>query len=226
MKLDTNEDLIKIEEKELSNFFPVTPLSLSDSQEDVIRKIEQKDKLKIKATCKMPLKKGEVYSSRSEFEETLSDDNFETFMQKMIDSGVTVNFDDILRFPILNSRTKRKDIVLDKNGVQVCLSFDNSQYTNHALNEISAIDRMIEIEAIGELNNRIILNEIHDFITSNFSNLEVNKQSKYERGINRTLQLNDYLQQQRFAQEHLPSLNSGFISSPNVLIKNYKKIQK
>ena len=188
-----------------------------------IRKIEQKEKLKIKATCKMPLKKGEVYSSRSEIEETLSDDSFETFMQKMIDSGVTVNFDEILRFPILNSRTKRKDIVLDKNGVQVCISFDNSQYTNHALNEISAIDKMIEIEAIGELNNRIILNEIHDFITSTFSNLEVNKQSKYERGINRTLELNDYLQQQQFAQKHLPSLNSDLISSHNILIKNYKK---
>ena len=187
-----------------------------------IRKIKQKDKEKIKATYKMPLKKGEVYSSRSEIEETLSDDIFETFMQKMIDSGVTVNFDDILRFPILNSRTKRKDVVLDKNGVQVCLSFDNSQYTNHLLNEISATDRMIEIEAIGELNNRIILNEIHNFITSTFSNLEINKQSKYERGINRTLKLYNYLEQQ-FTQEHLISLNNDSISNSDILIKRLQK---
>lgn len=167
-----------------------------------IRKIRQKDKEKIKATCKVPLKKGEVYSSRSEIEETLSDDSFETFKKKMIDSGVTVNFDDIFKFPILKTHTKRKDIVLDKNNVQVCLSFDNSLYTNHLLNETSAYDKMIEIEAIGELNNRIILNEIHDFITSNFSNLEVNKQSKYERGINRTLQVYN----QQFNQEYF-SLN-------------------
>ena len=154
-----------------------------------IRKIEQKGKEKIKATYKMPLKKGEVYSSRTEIEETLSDDSFETFMQKMVDSSIAINFNDILKFPILNSRTKRKDVVLDKNGVQVCLSFDNSLYTNHLSNEISVTDRMIEIEAIGELNNRIILNEIHNFITSTFKNLEINKQSKYERGINRTEKL-------------------------------------
>ena len=144
----------------------------------------------------------------------------------MVDSGVTVNFDDILKFPILNSRTKRKDIVLDKNGVQVCLSFDNSIYTNHTLNEISATDRMIEIEAIGELNNRIILNEIHDFITSAFSNLEVNKQSKYERGINRTLQLHNYLEQQQFAEEQSSSLNNGSISGAEILIKRLQNPQK
>ena len=189
-----------------------------------IRKIEQKDKEKTKATYKMPLKKGEVYSSRIEIEEVLSDDSFETFMQKMIDSGVTINFNDILKFPILNSYTKRKDIVLDKNGVQVCLSFDNSLYTNHLLNEISVIDRMIEIEAIGEINNRIILNEIHNFIASTFNNLKINKQSKYERGINCTLQLHNYLEQQQFAEEQLPEINSESISSPDILIKKLQKL--
>ena len=34
---------VKIENKDLSDFFPVTPLSLSDSQEDVIRNIEEHD---------------------------------------------------------------------------------------------------------------------------------------------------------------------------------------
>lgn len=154
-----------------------------------IRKVKQKDKEKIKATCKMPLEKGEVYSSRSEIEENLPDDHFETFRQKMVELNVEINFEELLNFPILNSKTKRSDVVLEKNGVQVCLSFDRSQYTNHSLNEISATDRMIEIEAIGKLNDRIILNEIHEFITSVFQGLKVNKQSKYERGINRTLQI-------------------------------------
>ena len=184
-----------------------------------IRKVEQKGKEKIKATCKMPLKIGEVYSSRSEIEETLANDSFETFMQKMIDSKVAINFDTIFRLPILNSRTKRKDIVLDKNGVQVCLSFDNSKYTNHALDEISTTDRMIEIEAIGELNNRIILNEIHDFITSAFSNLEINKQSKYERGINRTLELHNYLKRVQDSSDYESA-------SPDVLIKRLHEVQK
>ena len=186
-----------------------------------IRKVEQKGKEKIKATCKMPLEKGEVYSSRSEIEENLPDASFETFRQKMIDSNVAVNFEDILKFPILNSRTKRTDVVLDKNGVQVCLSFDNSKYTNHTLNnEMSVTDRMIEIEAIGELNNRIILNEIHEFITSSFPGLIVNKQSKYERGINRTLQLHNYIQE----QESITSIVDGH-SAPGVEVL-VKKLQK
>ena len=185
-----------------------------------IRKVEQQEKEKIKATCKIPLKKGEVYSSRSEIEENLPDDSFETFRQKMIDSNVSLNFEDILKFPILNSRTKRTDVVLDKNGVQVCLSFDNSQYTNHALNEISVTDRMIEIEAIGKLNNRIILNEIHEFITSSFPALIVNKQSKYERGINRTLQLHNYIQK----QEGITNIDDDhLVSTVEVLVKKLQK---
>ena len=165
----------------------------------------------------MPLEKGEVYSSRSEIEETLEDDNFDEFMQKMISSKVNVNFDDILRFPILNSCTKRRDIVLDKNGVQVCLSFDTVRYTNHVLNDVTTTDKMIEIEAIGELNNRIILNEIHEFIASSFSNLEVNKQSKYERGINRTLQLYINLEKKKSILNY--SLIDESLSNPDVLVK-------
>lgn len=190
-----------------------------------IRKVEQKGKEKIKATYKMPLEKGEVYSSRSEIEETLLDDSFDTFRQKMVDLGVTVNFDEILRFPILNSRTKRTDVVLDKNGVQVCLSFDNSQYTNHVLNEISTTDRMIEIEAIGELNNRIILNEIHDFITSSFRNLTINKQSKYERGINRTAQLHNYIKEQQLVTEQAIAAESDQTLGIENLVKILQKKQ-
>lgn len=182
-----------------------------------IRKIEEKGKEKIKATCKMPLGKGEVYSSRSEIEDTLEDDSFDEFMQKMISSKVKVNFDDILRFPILNSRTKRRDIVLDKNGVQVCLSFDTVRYTNHILNDATTTDKMIEIEAIGELNNRIILNEIHEFIASSFNSLEVNKQSKYERGINRTLKLYINLEKKKSIVNY--SLIDESLSNPNALVK-------
>lgn len=104
------------------------------------------------------------------------------------------------------------------NGVQVCLSFDNSQYINNLLNEISVTDRMIEIEAIGELNNRIILNEIHNFITSSFINLEINKQSKYERGISRTLQL--YANNQSFA------IDNNLTTNVEVLIKKLQKKSK
>ncbi|MBQ7287737.1 MAG: AAA family ATPase, partial [Candidatus Gastranaerophilales bacterium] len=43
----TGQSEVKIEDKDISNFFPVTPLSLSDSQEDVIRKIEENDFLAV-----------------------------------------------------------------------------------------------------------------------------------------------------------------------------------
>ena len=187
-----------------------------------IRKIEEKGKEKIKATCKMQLEKGEDYSSRSEIEETLEVDSFDDYVQKMISSKVNVNFDDILRFPILNSYTNRKDIVLDKNGVQVCLSFDTTKYTNHLLNDITTTDKMIEIEAIGELNNRIILNEIHEFIASSFNGLEANKQSKYERGINRTLQLYNNLEKNKSIVNY--SLIDESLSNPDVLVKKLKHI--
>lgn len=187
-----------------------------------MRKIEQNGKEKIKATYKMPLKKGEVYSSRSEIEETLSDDTFETFMKTMIESGTAIDFNYVLRLPILNSYTQRKNVILDKNGVQVCLSFDDSLYTNHILDEISTSDRMIEIEAIGEINNRIILNEIHDLISSTFENIKVNKQSKYERGINRTLNLYRSIEQKN-AEEQFPTPNTDIDSSVDILIKKLKR---
>lgn len=157
-----------------------------------IRKVHQNGKEKIKATCKMPLEKGEVYSSRSEIEENLPNDNFEIFKQKMIDSNVQVNFDDVTKVPILNSCTQRTDVFLDKNGVKICLSFDKSIYINHALYDIFATDAMIEIEVIGELKDRIILNEIHEFITSAFIGLVINKQSKYERGIDSTVKKHNH----------------------------------
>lgn len=216
--------MVSVTEKQNNDeYYDTRDLRLYKNGESLrIRKIEEKGKEKIKATCKMPLEKGEVYSSRSEIEETLEVDSFDDFMQKMISSKVNVNFDDILRFPILNSCTNRKDIVLDKNGVQVCLSFDTTKYTNHLLNDVTTTDKMIEIEAIGELNNRIILNEIHEFIASSFNGLEANKQSKYERGINRTLQLYNNLEKNKSIVNY--SLIDESLSNPDVLVKKLKHI--
>lgn len=43
----SGESEIKIDENNVANFFPITPLSLSDSQEDVIKKIEENDLLSV-----------------------------------------------------------------------------------------------------------------------------------------------------------------------------------
>ncbi|MDD2208390.1 MAG: CYTH domain-containing protein [Bacilli bacterium] len=152
-----------------------------------IRKVIQKDKIKLKGTYKMPLNEDELYSSRTEIEETLSEPSFDGFKLKMEEMDLPVDFSQIIRLPILNSTTKRTDVILEKNGVQVCLSLDDTVYTNYILDQTMAYDKMIEIESVGQVNNGFILNEIHNFITKGIENLSINKQSKYERGIDITL---------------------------------------
>lgn len=49
-----------------------------------------------------------------------------------------------------------------------------------------AEDSMIEIEALGNVEDRVMLNEINSILQSNIQGLQINKQSKYERGIQKT----------------------------------------
>lgn len=152
-----------------------------------IRKASAKGKTKYKGTYKTPLGEGEVYSSREEYEESLLDDKFDTFESKMKESQVPVDFSRIVNFPILNSSTNRMVVLLEKNGVLVELALDKTLYTNHILN-VQTVDSMIEIEAAREIKDRVILNEIHSFISGAFDNLSINKQSKYERGVDSTIE--------------------------------------
>lgn len=168
-----------------------------------IRKAIKKDKVKFKGTYKMPLDEETVFSSRTEIEESLPGADFEIFEAKMQETGVPVDFSQIMKKPLLNSTTRRIDVVLEKSGFQVCLSFDNSVYTNHFLDEITICDRMIEIEAVGEINNGTMLNEIHSFITKGMNNVTINKQSKYERGLSST-----YYSHQQQSQEEKSELSS------------------
>ena len=151
-----------------------------------IRKLTQDGNQRYKATYKMPTTIGEVYSSRQEIEIDLQNNSIDELKEKMKERSIDVNLEDILANPLLNSVTQRKDIVLEKNSVQVCLSFDNTRYTNHVLKEQSAEDSMVEIEALGDVGDRVMLNEINDILQRKFSKLQTNKQSKYERGIKKT----------------------------------------
>jgi len=171
----------------------------------------KKETIKLKGTYKMPLEKGEVYSSRSEIEETLEDATFSSFEIKMKEKNIPVDFSKIIKKPILKSLTRRTDIILEKNGVKVSLSLDNSMYVNHFL-DVSAFDRMIEIEAIGKVTDRVILNDIHDFINEGIKTLSLNKQSKYERGINSTISVYQKL------------INNSYNSDISVLTKKLTNI--
>ena len=104
----------------------------------------------------------------------------------MQEKKIDLELEEVLPSPLINSVTERRDYILEKNGVQVCLSFDNTKYANHVLNGQTAEDSMVEIEALGNVADRVMLNEINSILQSSFPELQTNKQSKYERGMKRT----------------------------------------
>lgn len=155
-----------------------------------IRKLTSDGKQKYKATYKMPTAKGEVYSSREEIEIELEHNSLDELKEKMNNQELKIDLSKIYSKPLLNSVTQRRDIVLSKNGVQVCLSFDNTSYENHIIRGSNAEDCMVEIEALGNVGDRVMLNEINSILKTQFPDLKTNKQSKYERGIRKTVSLN------------------------------------
>lgn len=151
-----------------------------------VRKANQGGKTKYKGTFKMPKTEGEVYSSRDEIETKMQGTSFGELKEKMQEKQVDFDLESILPTAILNSVTQRKDFVLEKKGVRVCLSFDRTNYTNYALEKTRATDCMIEIEALGDVSDRVILNEIHSILNKRFPELKPNKQNKYLRGVQKT----------------------------------------
>ena len=146
-------------------------------------------------------REGEVYSSREEIEEKLAEASLENLKEVMKLKKINVNLDSIMPKPILNSKTNRQDIVFEKNNVRVCVSFDETQYENYVLGNTKAQDSMVEIEAIGNVTDRVVLNEIHDFLSEKFEGLDTNKQSKYERGSQKTRSIYKEEQKQKASKE-------------------------
>lgn len=180
--------IIKTEDKENEDkYYDTKGLSLLTRGGSLrIRKLTQDGNQRYKATYKMPTTVGEVYSSREEIEIELDNNSIDELKEKMQERSIDVNFEEVLPDPLLKSATQRKDIVLEKNGVQVCLSFDNTRYTNYVLQGQVAEDSMVEIEALGDVGDRVMLNEINDILQGKIPELQTNKQSKYERGIRKT----------------------------------------
>ena len=152
-----------------------------------IRKITENGKEDYEGTYKMPISVGEVYSWRDELKVDLGKNSAKELKQKMKEKYPEIKLQDVFESPLLNSVTQRRDIVLDKNGVKVCLSFDNTRYTNHILNGKVQEDSMIEMEALGNSEHRVMLNEVNEILKEKFPWLQPNKQSKYERGMTKTM---------------------------------------
>ena len=180
--------IIKIKNKQNNDeYFDTKALSLLARGGSLrMRKLTQDGKQRYKATYKMPTAVGEVYSSREEIELDLDTPSIKELKQKMQEKKIDVELEDVLPSSLINSVTERRDYILEKNGVQVCLSFDNTKYANHVLNGQTAEDSMVEIEALGNVADRVMLNEINSILQSSFPELQTNKQSKYERGMKRT----------------------------------------
>ncbi len=146
-----------------------------------IRKLVQNGTFKYIGTYKMPIGIGEVYSSRTEIEQILPKPNLKYF------KDLNKDISKIIKDPLINCQTKRIDVEFEKNEIKVCLSLDKSIYLNSSNLNKKYVDNMLEIEVMGSPNDRIILNEIHKFIIKNFKFLTINKQSKYERAVERVL---------------------------------------
>ena len=153
-----------------------------------IRKLTQDGQTKYKATYKMPTGEGEEFVSREEIEFKLDNNSIDELKEKMEEKNIDVNLDDVLPTPLLNSVTQRRDVVLGKDGVQACFSFDDVKYISHIMEGKTVEDSMVEIEGMGSEEDRTMLKDINNILKENFPGLQTNKQSKYERGMRKTME--------------------------------------
>ena len=77
-----------------------------------------------------------------------------------------------------------------------------------------AEDSMIEIEALGNVEDRVMLNEINSILQSNIQGLQINKQSKYERGIQKTKEEADKI---KWAKKRESATKKKSLSEPEEL---------
>jgi len=179
--------ILSITEKENNDkYFDTTDLSFYKRKSSLrIRESITEENFEYKGTYKIPLDLETIYFSRTEIECDLTDDNISSFNEE-INKILLVDFKNIANIPILVLKNSRCDVLLEKDNKQVCLSVDDIVYKNKILGS-EATDTMIEIESVNEECNNL-LSEINNIIISIIPELEINKQSKYERGINKTLE--------------------------------------
>ena len=135
---------------------------------------------KYKSTLKINNSADNIYTNRLEIENDMNSNNFEELKKNLNNKDLN----NIETFPILNATTYRTNVVLSKNGKHICLSLDNTIYTNYKLDNIISNDEQLEIEAIDK-DSESLLNEINNLLKQ-INKLSIIKDSKYKRGINKT----------------------------------------
>ena len=140
------------------------------------------DKIQYEGAYKKSKGYGEVYSYRSSSKVDLKQNDVDELKNYFFAGNENLS-KRILSNPVLTCFTNRHNFIVQKNNVDVSISFDKTKYRNHLYNDTKKDDFIIEIEALGGIENRYILNEINTIIENNFDNIQTNKQSKYERGF-------------------------------------------
>ena len=139
-------------------------------------RIRKTNKGTIKGTFKYPMDNNDVYTKRLEIEKILTENSFTELMNRFNDLKYDIK--SICPFPVLKINNHRQEITLTKDNNYVVIAFDTIIYDNKTL------EHMLEIE-LKEGSSPNILIEIDKFVQERF-NLELTKQSKYQRGIEQT----------------------------------------
>ena len=151
----------------------------SDNSLRIREKIKD-GKSKYKSTLKINNSADSIYTNRLEIENDMNSNNFEELKKNLNNKDLN----NIETSPILNATTYRTNVVLSKNGKRICLSLDNTIYTNYKLDSIISNDEQLEIEALDK-DSESLLNEINNLLKQ-INKLSIIKESKYKRGINKT----------------------------------------
>lgn len=139
-------------------------------------RIRKTNKGSIKGTFKYPIDNNDVYTKRLEIEKILTENSFTELINRF--NNLQYNLKSICPFPVLKINNQRQEITLTKDNSCVVVAFDTITYDNKKQ------EHMLEIE-LKEGPNPNILIEIDKLIQERF-NLELTKQSKYQRGIEQT----------------------------------------
>ena len=163
------------------DYYDTNNLDLYKSDNSLrIREKIKDGKSKYKSTLKINNSADSIYTNRLEIENDMNSNNFEELKKNLNNKDLN----NIETFPILNATTYRTNVVLSKNDKRICLSLDNTIYTNYKLDNIISNDEQLEIEALDK-DSESLLNEINNLLKQ-INKLSIIKESKYKRGINKT----------------------------------------
>ena len=164
------------------DYYDTNDLDLYKSNNSLrIREKIKDGKSKYKSTLKINNSADSIYTNRLEIDDDMESKTLEELKHNL---NGKIDLNNIETFTILNATTYRTNVVLSKNDKRICLSLDNTIYTNYKLDNIISNDEQLEIEALDK-DSESLLNEINNLLKQ-INKLSIIKESKYKRGINKT----------------------------------------